>query len=425
MTDDERSDPPALTDFPLAPSGTRLSLLEGVKVIDLTRFLAGPYGTMILGDLGADVVKIESLDGDSTRQTAPYYFGGDSAYFLSANRNKRSIALDLKSPEGRKVLHRLVAEADVVIDNLRSEQRPHLGVDYETLKSINPRIVSCSVTGFGSNGPYRDRPAYDIVVEALGGVMGLTGPKGGPSVRAGVPIGDIAAGMYAAIGILAALDSAKRTGQGTHIDVGMLDCQLSLLSYLAQYYFIGGLRAKQQGGEHESIVTYNTWPTSDGDLVTAANTQQMWRSLVNVLGRPELATDERFETAPKRLQHKAELVALLREETRKWTTEDLYEALLAAGVPTAPINDIEAALKDPQAAARGDIVRVQHYSGDEFLTVSSPIKGDAPGDREYLSPPELGGQTWDILRDAGLDDEEISELIATGVAAYPSRTQNA
>src|ERR1700761_2683631 len=222
--------PPDLGDFPAAGPGRRLGLLDGIKVLDLTRFLAGPFAGMVLADLGASVLKVEQVSGDSTRDTPPYFFNGDSAYFLSVNRNKESIALNLRSAGGAEVLRRLVAEADVILDNLREPQRVALGLSYPQLEKINPRIISCSVTGFGSDGPYADRPAYDIVVEALGGIMSLTGPVGGPSVRAGVPIGDITAGLYAAIGTLAGLSSRQATGHGVHVDVGMLDCQISLLS---------------------------------------------------------------------------------------------------------------------------------------------------------------------------------------------------
>ena len=283
----------------LAPFGRRLGILDGIKVVDLTRFLAGPFASMILGDLGATVIKVEQLSGDSTRTNPPYSMNGDSAYFLSTNRNKQSIALDIKSDAGQEILRKLITEADILLDNLRAPQREALNLNFEKLKTINPRLVQCSITGFGSTGPYQDRPAYDIVVEALGGVMSLTGPIGGPSVKAGVPIGDITASFYALIGSLAGLQSRRTTGEGMHIDVAMLDCQLSLLSYLAQYYFIGGLVASHQGREHVSIPTYNTFTTADGsDIVMAANTQEMWRSLCGVLGLTELTSDPRFEIEP-------------------------------------------------------------------------------------------------------------------------------
>lgn len=399
-----------------APAGRRLSLLEGVRVLDLTRFLAGPFGAMVLADLGADVLKVEQLTGDSTRQNPPYYFQGDSAYFLSVNRNKRSIALDIRSTEGKAILRKLIEQSDIVLDNLRAPQRKSLGLSFDELTKINPQIVSCSVTGFGSDGPYTDRPAYDIIVEALGGVMSLTGPTGGPSVRAGVPIGDITAGLYAAIGSLAGLQARRDTGKGTHVDVGMLDCQVSLLSYLAQYYFTGGLVATHQGREHVSIPTYNTFGTKDDtEIVVAANTQEMWRSLCSVLGRDDLPQDPRFETNPKRLEHRAELIPILQDEFAKWTVAALHAALVEAEVPVAPINPIDAALHDPQVVHREMVVKVAHRNGGDYLTVGVPVKSQQSRGAEFRSPPALGGDTTEVLHNLGYTDQDIEALHSAGV----------
>lgn len=395
------------------PFGRRLSLLSGVKVLDLTRFLAGPYGSMILGDLGATVLKVEQLTGDSTRGNPPYFFAGDSAYFLSLNRNKTSIALDIRSAEGKEILRRLIADSDVMLDNLRSRQREALGLSFAEVSKINPQIVSCSVTGFGSDGPYSDRPAYDMVVEALAGVMSLTGPEGGPSVRAGVPIGDIMAGVYAAIGALAGLENRRRTGKGEHVDISMLDSQVSLLSYLAQYYFTGGLVATHQGRSHVSVPTYDTFETTDGrEIVICANTQEMWKSLCVVLGRPELPDETRFLTRKDRLAHRDELEKILRAEIRVWQLEALYTALVDAEVPVAPINPIDVALVDPQVLHREMVVRVKHRSGDDFVTVGSPLKSRGAMGEEYASPPGLGGQTRDVLLAVGYTDEDIDKLAA-------------
>ncbi len=404
-----------------APRGRRLSLLEGVKVLDLTRFLAGPFAGMILGDLGAEVIKVEQLTGDTTRGNPPYFFHGDSAYFLSTNRNKKSIALDLKSPSGQEVLRRMIVEADVILDNLRAPQRQALGLSFDQLSQVNPRIVSCSLTGFGSSGPYEDRPAYDIIVEALGGIMSLTGPAGGPSVRAGVPIGDITASFYGLIGTLAGLESRRRTGEGVHIDVGMLDCQVSLLSYLAQYYFTGGLVASHQGRAHVSIPTYNCFETSDGtEIVTAANTQEMWVSLCKVLGLDHLIDDPRFENRVVRLEHRDELVSLLSGEIKNRDLKSLYRDLLAAGVPAAPINRIDEALDDEQIWHREMVVSVEHRAGENFLTVASPIKSDNNAGGDYLSPPALGGHTRALLAELGYSEEEVEQLLANDVIRIAS-----
>jgi CoA:oxalate CoA-transferase len=365
--------------------------------------------------MGATVIKVEQLTGDTTRYQAPYYFEGDSAYFLAINRNKQSISLDIRSKGGRRVLERLIAKSDIMIDNLRAPQREKLQLSWEHVEKINPRLISCSLTGFGSDGPYADRPAYDIIVEALGGVMSLTGPEGGPSVRAGVPIGDITAGLYAAIGVLGGLAYRENTGRGQHIDVSMLDAQVSLLSYLAQYYFTGGLIAQHQGRAHVSIPTYNTFPTKDGrEIVIAANTQEMWLALCQVLGRDDLPEDPRFTDNPTRLAHREELLEILRAEFAGWDVERLHDALVEHQVPAAPINTIDSALADPQVSHRAMVVKTTHRSGQEFLTLGNTIKTDDPAGTEYSSPPALGGDSRHILDELGFTGPEIDELVAAG-----------
>jgi CoA:oxalate CoA-transferase len=407
---------PTFEDSPDIGRGKRLSLLKDVKVLDLTHFLAGPFGGMVLADMGASVLKVEQLVGDSVRKSPPYFFEGDSAYFLAINRNKDSIALDLRTPEGQEVLRRLVLRSDVVLDNLRAPQRAALGLSYENLERINPRIVSCSITGFGSDGPYSDRPAYDIIVEALGGIMSVTGPVGGPSVRAGVPIGDIVAGLYAAIGTLAGLESRRATGHGTHIDISMLDCQVSLLSYLAQYYLTGGLVATHQGKAHVSIPTYNTFATKDSrEIVIAANTEGMWKALCQVLGREDLIDDERFIGNVARLAHRDDLVPLLQEEISRRPAEELYEALVAAGVPAAPINPIDVVLTDPQVRHRNMVVTSPHRNGGEFVTLGSPVKSEQSPGEDFRSPPGLGGQSQSVLSELGYTQAEIEDLARAGV----------
>jgi len=407
------------------PWGRRAALLQGVTILDLTRFLAGPFGTMILADLGATVIKVEQLEGDSTRQNPPYFVGGDSAYFVAINRNKQSISLDIRTVEGAEVLRRLIKKADVVLDNLRAPQRRALSLDFEDLTKLNPRIVSCSVTGFGSDGPYADRPAYDIIVEALAGVMSVTGPEGGPSVRAGVPIGDITAGLYAAIGTLAGLAHRDRTGKGVHIDVSMLDSQISLLSYLAQFYLVSGVVPTHQGRAHVAIPTYNTFLSKDGhEIVVAANTQEMWGSLCNVLNCPELIDDPRFRTNIDRLAHRAELLDRLRDLFAKQNKSELLEGLIEQEVPAAPINGIDDALLDPQVRHREMVVKMRHRSGSDVETLGSPLKIDGAGDGElYASPPALGESSRPVLVDLGYSAEEIDQLFETGAvrASAPTR----
>jgi CoA:oxalate CoA-transferase len=396
--------------------GRRLSLLAGVKVLDLTHFLAGPFGSMVLADMGASVLRVEQLAGDAVRKSPPYFYQGDSAYFLAVNRNKESIALDLRTPQGKEVMRRLVERADVVLDNLRAPQRAALGLSFDDLKKVNPRIVCCSITGFGSDGPYSDRPAYDIIVEALGGIMSLTGPVGGPSVRAGVPIGDITAGLYAAIGTLAGLEARRATGEGTHVDISMLDCQVSLLSYLSQYYFTGGLVASHQGKAHVSIPTYNTFEAGDGrEVVIAANTQGMWEALCKVLGRPELPDDERFADNVARLKNRDVLVPILQGEIAGRESGELYEALVAAGVPAAPINPIDSALNDPQVRHRNMVVTSPHRAGPDFPTLGSAVKSKTSTGAEFRSPPGLGEQSQAVLADLGYTPAEIEEMARANV----------
>jgi CoA:oxalate CoA-transferase len=406
----------AREDLSEAGRGKRLALLKDVRVLDLTNFLAGPFGTMVLADMGASVLKIEQLSGDMVRNSPPYFHEGDSAYFLSVNRNKESIALDLRTPQGKEIMRGLVKRADVVLDNLRGQQRAALGLSFEDLKRVNPRIVCCSITGFGSAGPYADRPAYDIIVEALGGIMSLTGPVGGPSVRAGVPIGDITAGLYAAIGVLAGLEARRATGEGTHIDISMLDCQVSLLSYLAQYYFTGGFVASHQGKAHVSIPTYNTFEASDDrEVVIAANTQAMWETLCKVLGRPDLPHDDRFADNVARLAHRDELVAILRGEIAKRESAELYETLVGAGVPAAPINPIDIALRDPQVRHRDMVVTAPHRVGADFVTLGSAVKSGYSHGDDFQSPPGLGQHSASVLADLGYTRAEIEELARAGV----------
>ena len=411
MGTDGRQDPSAQ-----GSGKARQGPLAGLRVLDLTRFLAGPFGSMILADMGADVVVVESPDGDSTRYLAPHFFQGDSAYFLSINRNKRSIAVDLKTAEGQRVLHRLVRWSDVVLDNLRPAQREALGVSYAQLERINPRVVSCSLTGFGSDGPYRDRPAYDIIVQALSGVMSLTGEPGGPSLRTGVPIGDLVAGMYMTIGVLAAVREREDSGRGQHIDVGMLDCQVSFLSYLASYYLISDVVPRHQGRAHDSIPTYNTFLASDGvEIVVAANTEAMWRSMCDVLGVGELVKDPRFRTNTERLENRRALLDELERAFLRSPADHWYSAFTSAGVPAAPINTLDRVVADPQVVHRGMIIDVPHREGGSFRSVGSPLKPSRSEPSPPSSPAALGEHGPEILADLGLSPSEIDRLIDSRV----------
>jgi crotonobetainyl-CoA:carnitine CoA-transferase CaiB-like acyl-CoA transferase len=263
--------------------------LSHVTVLDMTQFLAGPYGSQILGDLGARIIKIETPDGDITRNTPPYFHQGESAYFISVNRNKESLVLNLKEPGGRELFLDLVKKADVVLENYRPGVMKRLGIDYPALRAANPRIVMCSISGFGQDGPYRDRPAYDIIIQAISGGMSLTGEEGGKAVRAGIPLADLSAGMFGAIGVLAGLAKVNASGEGGYFDVSMMDCQVSMLTYQAAYYLMSGEVPGLQGRGHRSLTTYRAYLCGDGiEIVVAANSEKMWESLCAVVGLPDL-----------------------------------------------------------------------------------------------------------------------------------------
>ncbi|WP_345751042.1 CaiB/BaiF CoA transferase family protein [Microbacterium rhizophilus] len=390
--------------------------LAGTTVLDLTQHLSGPFASMILGDLGARVIKVEPPAGDPTRRIGPYFEDGDSAYYLSANRNKESVVLNLKAPGGREALLALAAKADVVVENFRPGTLAKLGIDLDDLLTANPRIVLCSITGFGSDGPYRLLPAFDIVVQALSGGMSLTGEADGKSVRSGLPIGDVAAGMYGAVGALAGLIQVGRTGTGTRVDVSMLDTQVSLLSYVASYYLASGDVAGRQGRGHMSIPTYRAFTCGDGrDIVVAANTEPFWRGLAAAFGRAELVDDPRFLDNDARRAHRAELDAILEGVAADSTAEALLARLAEEGVPSAPINTIDAALADPQVVGHDMVVTLQGR-GDGIRAVGNPIR--FPGGRtEFAAPPRLGDATERVLRDvAGYDDERLAELVGNGAA---------
>jgi CoA:oxalate CoA-transferase len=396
--------------------GRRLSLLDGIRVLDLTRFLAGPFGSLMLADMGALVTKVEPLEGDSSRSIPPHKFDGESAYFLSVNRNKRSVSMDLHTEESREILRRLIADSDIVLDNLRATQRARLGLDFETLQRINPRVISCSLTGFGSDGPYRDRPAYDMVVQALSGVMSLTGPVGGPSVRTGVPIGDVVAGINLVVGALGALEYRHRIGVGTHIDISMLDTQVSLLSYLAEYYLIAGVVARHQGRAHLSLPTYNTFETGDGgEIVVVAGAGRLFAALCTVLGLPELPDDPKFSTPEARLENKDELLDLLRAAFRKRNRDEVYAALRDGGVPSAVVNSIDEALSDPQVLARDMVVKVPSQLGNEYLSLGSPIKSELAAGEQFYAAPGLGQHNDEVLASVGYSPAEIDKFRELGV----------
>jgi CoA:oxalate CoA-transferase len=400
--------------------------LDGLRVIDLTTFLSGPSATQLLGDLGADVIKVESFEGDSSREIVGPALRGDSAYFLANNRNKRSIAINLKSARGAGVLKSLIAGTDVVVENFRPGVIKRLGIDPEAVVSGQPTLVWASISGFGQDGPLRDRPAYDMVVQALSGVMSLNGHPGAPAARLGIPAGDVVAGLYAVIGILAALQARKETGRGRIIDVSMLRGQLAMLSYQAVYAYLNGTAPGPQGAAHDSIATYRSFRSADGrELVVTANTPRMWEGLCRVLGVGELTSDERFTDAVSRLRNKEDLWAILEARFATRPAAEWVDLLSAASVPVAPVKNVLEALGDAQAAGDGSIVAVRNGEAC-FENVATPIRFLNTDDVEPAYPPGLGADTVDILTgELGLSRPEVESLIADRAVAAPSLAEPA
>ena len=408
-------DTPTASESP-GTSGTPRPPLAGYRVLDLTTFLSGPFCTQVLGDLGADVVKVEPPAGDSSRHIPPHFVGDDSAYFLSTNRNKRSIALDLKKPEAVALLRKLIARADVVVENYRPGVLARLGVDVEAQRAADPMLVWASISGFGLDGPQRDRPAYDMIVQALSGVMSLTGEPGRAAARLGIPAGDTVAGLYAAIAINAALADRERTGEGRWIDVAMLDCQLAMLSYQSAYALIAGVTPPRQGAAHDSIPTYRSFAGGDGkEFVVTANTEKMWRAMCGVLGRESMADDPRFADGAARHANRARLWAELEAAFREGDAEAWVAKLVDAGVPAAPIRDVPGALEDARASGRGMVQALSDGAGHEAELVGGPIRfvGGPPPEARY--PPALSADADAVLGEwLGPDAPDTAALVEAG-----------
>jgi crotonobetainyl-CoA:carnitine CoA-transferase CaiB-like acyl-CoA transferase len=379
--------------------GEARGALEGVRVLDLTRVLAGPLCSMMLGDLGADVAKIEEPGaGDETRQWGPPFVApGMSAYFVSANRNKRSLALDLKDPADRARVLALAAKADVLIENFSPGTADRLGVGYERVRALNPRIVYCSITGFGQDGPYRDRPGYDLVVSAVGGLMGITGEPGGRPVKVGVAITDVCTGLSAHGAICAALYSRERTGAGQRIELSLLETQVSALVNVAAAYLASGVEPRRWGTAHATIVPYQGFDSADKPLIVAVGNDRMWRRLCEAIGRSDLAADPRFATNPLRVEHRdacvAEIQAVLSTRSREAWTQLLNDA----GVPCGPINSMGEVFDDPQVRHRQMLIDVDAPGGGRYKAVGLPVKYAGSPASIRRPPPRLGEHTAEVL----------------------------
>ena len=391
--------------------------LAGYRILDLTTFLSGPFCTQILADLGAEVVKLEAPEGDSSRYIPPHFVGDDSAYFLGINRNKRSVAVDLKRAEGLALARRLIAQADVVVENFRPGVTARIGLDIKALTQANPRLIWASISGFGQTGPWADKPAYDMIVQALSGVMSLTGEIGRPAVRLGIPAGDMVAGMYAAIAINAALADRERQGSGRVLDISMLDCQLAMLSYQSTYALVAGVTPQAQGARHDSIPTYRSFQARDGrELVVTANTERMWRGLCEGLGLAGLVTDARFTDASARLASREALWSLLEAAFLERDAMEWIEPLSLRGVPIALIKTVTEALQDAREAGRGMVEHLADPQGGGIDVVGNPIRfvGDTAPASSY--PPALGQDAETVLAHwLSMDAPAVQALVAQQV----------
>jgi crotonobetainyl-CoA:carnitine CoA-transferase CaiB-like acyl-CoA transferase len=391
---------------------TETAPLDGLLVLDFTRVLSGPYCTMLLADMGARVIKIEQPGrGDDTRAWGPPFLNGESAYFLSINRNKESLTLDLKHADAARVLDPLLRQADVLVENFRPGTMERLGLGYESVARRCPRLVYCSISGFGQTGPRRAEPGYDAVIQGEAGLMSITGAADGPPFRLGVAIADIVSGMFATQGIAMALLARVRTGRGQRVDVGMLDATAALLTYQAGIYFATGATPGRMGNRHPTIVPYETFQGSDGEFVVAVGNDEQWRRFCRIIGAAPLADDERFATNRARVSHYDELRPLLAERLRSRRRDEWVGDLKAAGVPCGSVRDVAEVLEDPQLDARRMIETVDHVSAGAVRVLGVPIKlSDTPG-AVRAAPPALGQHTDRILEeDAGLSPGEIETL---------------
>lgn len=397
-----------------------VTLLDGIRILDLSRMLAGPYGSMLLADLGAEVIKVEEPDGgDPMRAMGPPFLpDGESAYFLAINRNKKSVALDLTRSPGREVFVDLVRSADVLWENFRPGVMERLGLGYASLAAINPKLVWCAISAYGHDGPYRDWPAFDLALQAMGGAMSVTGERGRRPARMGLPMGDLAGGLFGAFAVTSALLRRERTGQGAYVDLALLDCQVSLLTYLAQYFFADGRVPGPMGSGHPTVVPYQALATRDGYLVVAVFAEKFWRGFCVAVDRPDWEHDPRFATNRDRLAHRDELMSAIEDAFARRPTSEWLDRLHAAGVPAAPIQSVDQVLADPQVNHRAMVVELPHPRHGELRTLGTPIKVDGRMDFTPSPPPRLGEHTESVLKDLlGYPAERLAELREDGAIA--------
>jgi formyl-CoA transferase/CoA:oxalate CoA-transferase len=392
-------------------------VLDNIRVVDLTQALAGPYCTMMLGDLGADVIKIEQPgQGDQSRGWGPPFIEGESAYFLSINRNKRSLTLDIKSVEGREIMHHLLAAADIFVCNIpKAASRRRAGLDAETLQAMNPRLIYCLITGYGSDGPYAERPGYDVIAQGEAGLMSVTGePEGGP-MRYPIPIADITIGLYSTIGILGALLTRQKTGQGQVLDMTLLEGQSAWLTMLASSLLNGGKEPQRLGNTHPTIVPYQLFKARDKYFILAVGTEKLWNNFCNALDLPHLKDDPRFRTNPNRIQHRDKLVAILDGLFITEPADYWLEKFRQVDIPSGPINTIAETLAHPQHRARRFIVELEHPVAGLVRSMGNPVRLSGAPVSYRLAPPTLGQHTNEILTELGYNDTTIAALQRAGV----------
>jgi len=395
--------------------------LAGVKILDLSRVLAGPFASMILADLGAEVIKIEEIGrGDGTR-TIPPFVNGESHYFLAINRNKQSVAVDMKKPEGRDLILKMAAHADVVLENFRAGVMDRLGLSVEALHKVNPRLVICSISGFGQTGPMRETASFDLVTQAMSGVMSINGETDGPPTKMGIPMGDVGGGMWAAIGILAALQKRNATGRGSRIDLSLLEGMMGLLGYLAELYLVTGESPGRVGSNHHSIVPYGRYPAMDGDLVIALHVGSFWRKFCGAVGREDMIEDPRFRTTAERQSNRAELERQVIEVLGTRPVKEWCEIFTKWDIPHGQVCTVGEAVEQEVIRERGLVRTVEHARAGSVRLLGSPLLFDGFDASQYKPSPLLGEHTRSVLAGLGLSDADIDNLVRDEVVGQTDR----